>query len=229
MSGAKSLCGGRPRPPSGAAGRSSARSAEYANPALLGFTGPAHVNKYPKEPVAKQDSTRKLPQNSSSRKGRRPGAETTPMLYWAIFILAVGFTIFVILYFHDREKRHKAEMEADRLRLRFGGVIDAESELKKVESELTQARKSSAELQLRIQVQQANFQKLEEEENLITIAFYKPHYAFRNPRNTSTGWMTSRTGRSSSSRRTGPRHARPNGRWTAARPRAKNKPTSCLS
>lgn len=100
------------------------------------------------------------------------------MLYWAIFVLAVGLATFVILYFHDREKRHKAEIEADRLRLRFGGVIDAEAERKKVESELAQARKSSAELQSRIQIQQANFQKLEEEENLITIAFYKPHYAF---------------------------------------------------
>lgn len=129
------------------------------------------------------------------------------MMYLVALALLGGLIAFVLLFLKERELRTARESEASKLKERFGGILDAEDEQRKVvkqfakerdrlleqqkgEMEKLEAEKQSiikytkdaaAEINLldsKITALRIEFKALDEESNLIAFGFYKPRYAF---------------------------------------------------
>ena len=95
----------------------------------------------------------------------------------ALFVILA----FVAVRYRSLSARFRAHRE------RFRGVVDADKErariledLKAQELSLGNAQRLHNDLQSRIQALEAEFQNLEEEADLHSLGFYKPHYTFEH-------------------------------------------------
>ncbi len=123
---------------------------------------------------------------------QRPSPPAHPVPYPLILAGAVGLFLLVIALLIRRYSRvssslRERQQRLEQLQERFRGIIDVDGERERVLKEiqagevtLHTAQGLQKELESKVQGLQAELQVLEEESDIRSYGFYKPHYQFEN-------------------------------------------------